>query len=163
MAFIVEAFDGRLLDGSVHPLDLTVGPRMVRLREAVLDVVRLTDHVEAHLARPGGVTIAGLLGKLDAVVGQDRVDAIGYGLQQMFEELPRRSSIGLVDQLGNRELAGAVDADEEVELAFGSLHLSNIHVEEADRVALEALSLRLVPLDVRQTGYAMTLEAAVQR
>lgn len=26
---IVEALDGRVLDGSVHPLDLTVGPGMV--------------------------------------------------------------------------------------------------------------------------------------
>jgi len=28
------------------------------------------------------------------------------------------------------------------------LHLSDVHVEETDRVALEALSLRLVPLNV---------------
>jgi hypothetical protein len=42
--------------------------------------------------------------------------------------------------LGDGELAGAVDADEQIELALtygrlrlGSLHLGNIHVEEADR------------------------------
>jgi hypothetical protein len=53
--------------------------------------------------------------------------------------------------------------DEQVELAFGSLNLGDIHVEEADRVALEALSLRLIPLDVRQTGDAVPLQATVQR
>ena len=89
----------------------------------------------------------------------------------MFEELPRRSSIGLADQLGDRELAGAVDADEQVESAFGCLNLGDINVKEADRIALEALSLwpfdfaqeSLVTLDVRQTGYAVPLQAAVQR
>ncbi len=67
VALVVEAFDGGLLDGAVHPLDLTVGPGVVRLGEAVLDVVGLADHVEAHLARPGGVAVARLLGELDAI------------------------------------------------------------------------------------------------
>jgi hypothetical protein len=65
----------------------------------------------------------------------------------------------------------AVDADEQVELPLGSLNLGDIRVKEADRIALEALSLRpfdvaqegLVALDVRQTGYAVPLQAAVQR
>jgi len=69
VAFVVEAFDGRLLDGAVHPFDLPVGPWMVRLGEPVLDVVGLADHVEAHLTGPGGVPVAGLLGELDTVVG----------------------------------------------------------------------------------------------
>jgi hypothetical protein len=38
VAFIVEASDGGILDGSVHPLDLTVGPWMLRLGRAVLDI-----------------------------------------------------------------------------------------------------------------------------
>jgi len=36
-------------------------------------------------------------------------------------------------------------------------------VEEADRIALEALALRLIALDVWQTGDAVPLQAAVQR
>ena len=163
MALVVEAFDGRVLDGAVHPLDLAVGPRMVRLGEPVLDVVCLADHVEAHLTRPGGVAVARLLCELDAVVGQDRVNAVRHGFQQVFEELPRRAPVSLVDQSGNRELARAVDADEHVELAFGGLHLGDVHVEEADRVALEALSLRLVAPNIRQPGDAVSLEASVQR
>ncbi|PTQ58811.1 hypothetical protein C8J45_11814 [Sphingomonas sp. PP-CE-3G-477] len=120
-------------------------------------------HVEAHLTRPGGVTVAWLLGKLDAIVGQDRVDPVRHRFQQVLKELPRRSPVSLVDELGDRELAGAVDADEQVKFALGSLNLGDIHVKEADRVALEALSLRLVPLNVRQTDYAVPLQAAVQR
>jgi len=148
VALVVEALDGSLLDGAVHPLDLTVRPRVVRFGEPVLDAVRLADHVEAHLARPCGVSVAWLLGELDAIAGQDRVDAVGHGCQQVFQELPRCPAISLVDQLGDRELAGAIDADEQVQFAFGVLHLSDIHVKEADRVALEALPLRLIALDV---------------
>ncbi len=54
----MEAFDSRLLDGPVHPLDLTVGPRVVRLSKPVFDVVRIADHVEAHLTRPETYYIA---------------------------------------------------------------------------------------------------------
>ena len=42
---------------------------------------------------------------------------VGYRFQKVFEELPRRSAISLVDELGDRKLAGAVDADEQVQLA----------------------------------------------
>ena len=136
---------------------------MVRLNGPLLDFVRFADHIEAYLTRPSGVTVARLIGELDAIVGQDRVDAVGRRFQQVFEKLLRRSPISRVDQLGDGELAGAVDADEQVELAFGGLHLCNIHVEEADRVALEALSLRLVALNVRQAGYPVSLETSMQR
>ncbi len=91
------------------------------------------------------------------------MDPVRHRFQQVFKELPRRSPVSLVDELGNRELTHAVDADEQVKFALGSLNLDDIHVKEADRVALEALSLRLVPLNVRQTGYTVTLKAAVQR
>ena len=39
VALIVEAPDGGVLDGAVHSLDLTVGPRMLGPGGAVLDVV----------------------------------------------------------------------------------------------------------------------------
>jgi hypothetical protein len=37
MALVVEAFDGRFLDGAVHPLNLPVSPWVVGLGEPVLD------------------------------------------------------------------------------------------------------------------------------
>ena len=99
----------------------------------------------------------------DRIVGQDRADPVGHGLQQVFHELPRRSPVSLVKEMGDRELTRAVDADEQVKFAFDCLNLGNIHVKKADRVALEALSLWLVALNVRQTGYAVALQATVQR
>ena len=88
MAVVVVAFDGRVLDGSVHPFDLTVGPGMVDLGEAVLDVVLATAHGEhvRHIAssRAGGV--ARRIPELDAVVGQDRVDLVRHGCDQGGQE-----------------------------------------------------------------------------
>jgi hypothetical protein len=52
VALVVEAFDGGLLDGPVHPLDLAVGSWVVRFGEPVLDVVGRADHVETHLTLP---------------------------------------------------------------------------------------------------------------
>ena len=141
MALVVKAFACRLPDGAVHSLDLTVGPGMVGLSKPVVNVIGFADHVKAHLTRLGGVAVAQLLGELDAVVCQDRVNALGHGFQQKFEELPSRPPLSPVDELGDRESTRAVDADEQVKLTFGRLHLGNIDVKEADRVALEALRL----------------------
>jgi hypothetical protein len=45
----VIAIDGRLLERSVHPLDLAVGPGRVRLGKPVLDAMLAADVVE-HMA-----------------------------------------------------------------------------------------------------------------
>ena len=162
MVLVVEALDGDFLDGAVHPLDLAVGPWVVRLGEPMLDVVGLADHVEAHLARRGGVAVTRLLGELDAVIDQNRVYSIRYGFEQVFEELPSCSPVSLVDQLRHRKLAGPLNPHEHVQLAFGGLHFGDVDVKEADRVAFEELTLRLVPLDVRQAGDAVSLQTTVQ-
>jgi hypothetical protein len=82
MALIAEALNGGFLEGAVHPLDLAVGPPVVRFGKPVLDVVCLASHVEAHLTRPGGVTFARLFGELDASLRIDPPDqsaAVGVG------------------------------------------------------------------------------------
>jgi hypothetical protein len=115
----------------------------------MLDPVGLTDHVEAHLPRTRGVAIAGLLGELDAVIGQDRMNAIRDGLEQMFEELPGGLAICLVHEFGDCKLADPVNAHEEMELSLRSLHLGDVDVEEPYGVTLEPLALRFVTLDIR--------------
>ena len=47
------SFDGRLLDCSVHPFDLPVGPWMLDLGEPVLDRIFFTAHVK-HVSHVGG-------------------------------------------------------------------------------------------------------------
>jgi hypothetical protein len=43
------------------------------------------------------------------------------------------------------ELAGAIDGDVEVELAFGGLELSDVDVEIADRISLNFFFAGLLP------------------
>jgi hypothetical protein len=162
---VVEALDRRVLDGSVHPLDLAVGPWMIDLGEAVLDAVFLASHGEhvGHVAGRWAVGVTRREAGLDAVVGQDRVDAVGHGGNKGFEEGRGCDAGGALDQLDKGELAGAVDGHEAVELAFGGLHRGDVDVEEADRVGLEGRLGGPVALDFGKSGDAMALRAAVQR
>ena len=54
VAVVVVALDGGVLEGSVHALDLTIGPRVIGLGQAVLDVVLAADPVEHMQAVTGG-------------------------------------------------------------------------------------------------------------
>ena len=157
MAVVMKPFDRRVLDGAVHPFDLAVGPWMVGLGQPVLDAVGLADHVEAHWPGVDAVSVLGLLRELDSVVGQDGVDLIGHSLEHVLQELPSRLSVSRVNELGDSELGRPVDANEQVELALGGLHLGNVDVEEPDGIPLELLALRLVTFDIRQARDAMTL------
>ena len=147
VVFVVEALHRRLLYCAIHPLDLAIRPGVVWFGQAVLDPVRLADHVEAH--RPGidGIPVPGLLGELDAIVGQYGMDLVGHGLKKMLQELPGAASVGRFNELGHSELGGPVDAHEEIELALGGLHFGNVDVKEPDGVTLELLALRLVSLE----------------
>ena len=72
VAVVVEAFDGRVLDGAVHPFDLTIGPGMVDAGEAVLDAMLLASHGEhmGHVPGCGSVGVTWCKAELDAVVGE---------------------------------------------------------------------------------------------
>ncbi len=163
MAILMISLHRRVLDRSVHSFDLTIGPRMVWLSQAMLDTVRLADHVEAHLPCICCVPVARLLGELDAVVRQNRVDAIGDRLEQTFEEFPRSLAIRLIYELRDGKFAGPVNAHKEIELAFNRLHLGDIDMKEADGLTLELLPLWLVALDVRQARDAVPLKATMER
>jgi hypothetical protein len=68
MIVVVEAFDGGVLDGAVHSLDLAVGPGMLHLGEPVLDAILVADAIEDVME---GVFVTGLAGELDAVARQE--------------------------------------------------------------------------------------------
>ena len=76
------------------------------------------------------------------------MDAIRNGLDECFEERSGGSHVCLFDELDHSELRGAVDGHEQVELAFGGSHLSQVDVEEADRIRIKLLPARSVTLDL---------------
>ncbi len=64
--------------------------------------------------------------------------------------------------LGGGKFAGAVDSDEEAELALFDANLGDVDVAEADGIGLEALAGGLVIHGLRQAADAMALQAPVQ-
>lgn len=66
-------------------------------------------------------------------------------------------------QLGEGELARAVDGDEQVKPVLLGVHLGNVDVEKAGRIGLEAGALGLVAPGAGQPSDAVALQAAVQR
>ncbi len=147
MAVVVEALDGDVLDGAAHPFHLSVGLRMIDLGGPVLDAVLVADPIEDMVEG-----VSGLVGELDAVVGQHRMDGVGNRCDQVARELGRNHLAALRMEFGIGELGHPVDGDGQAQPAFGYLHLGDIDVEEADRIALELLLRRLVTFDLRGAG-----------
>lgn len=159
VAVVVEAPDGGVLDGAVHPLDLTVRPGMVDPGEAKLDAMVAAVHGEhvGHGPGRGPIGMTGCEAELDAVIGQHRMDPVGHGRDEGFEEGGRGDAIGAFRQLDQGELAGSVYRDEQVELAFGGLQLGDVDVEEADRVGLELLLGGFLTFDIGEPADTVAL------
>ena len=89
---------------------------------------------------------------MGAVVGEHRVDLVRHGRDQGPQEVARHPPCGFLMQLGEGELARAIDGDEQVEPPFFRMHLGDVDVEVADRVGLELLLGRLVTGHLGQAG-----------
>lgn len=110
LADIVKALDGCVLDRPVHLVDLAIRPRMILLGQPVLDTFGLADHTETHLPGGGGVSIAGLIGKLKC---HYRSGSYGCGMAPRpthVQETPTRFPLDRVHQLSDIELAAAAIA-----------------------------------------------------
>lgn len=78
-------------------------------------------------------------------------------------EIGRDPQCRLLVQLGEGELRGPIDGDEEIEPALRGADLGDVNVEVAERVGLELALYALAVLDVRQPRDAVPLQAAVKR
>ena len=161
---VMVALDGRVLDRAVHALDLAIGPGMLDLSQPMFDAILLAAHIEhmCHVFCRRTVRVTRRESELDPIVGENRVDLVGDSRDQSFEEGRGGGPSRLPDQLHEGELAGAIDGDVEVELAFSGLELCNVDVEVADRVSLELFLRRLAAFDLRQSADAVALETAMQ-
>ncbi len=104
MIVVVIAFDGGVFDRPVYALDLAVGPWMAGPGQPVFNPVGVADHVKAHGPGIDRVSVPWLRGEPDAIIGQDRVDVIRNGFEQMFKELPGCLAVGLVYELSDANL-----------------------------------------------------------
>ena len=84
MGFVVIPFHGSLFERTVHPFHLAIGPGMVGFGQAMVNPIFMADAIKDMVK---GIDIALPIGELDAVIGQHRVDLIGYRGYQVPEEL----------------------------------------------------------------------------
>ena len=164
MSIVMVALDSRFLDRPVHALDLAVCPWMLDLGQPMFDAIFPAAHIE-HMRRAPcrrAVRVARWEGELDPIVGENCVDLVGDSRDQSFEEGRGRGPSRLPDQLHEGQLAGAIDGDVEVELAFSGLDLSDVDVEIADWISLELFLRRLAAFDLRQSADTVALKAAMQ-
>ncbi len=80
---------------------------------------------------------------------------VRHGFQQVFKELSRYLSISLVDQLSDREFAGAADADEQVELFNRFRRLQRQRYDPGDQCDLERCDPRRPRLVAQQAIVAV--------
>ena len=84
MVLVMIAVDGSLLEGSVHALDLAIGPGMIELGKSVFDDMLMT-HTIKDVFEGRGIFFA--VSKLDAVVSKDGVDVIRHSGNEIAQEL----------------------------------------------------------------------------
>ena len=153
-------------------------PRTAWFGQTMLDPGLLAGPVErmptvdawlVALGPVGGGCSFGLLvrrrvvGELEGVVGQHRVDRVGHGCDQITKKVRCNPLSGPVVQLNEGELARAVGGHEQVQLALFRADLCDVDVELSDRIGLEARTLGFVAIHVGQPADAVALKAAVQR
>lgn len=132
--------------------------------QAVFNAVFLTAHVKhmGHIPGCWAIAIAWRKAELDAVISQNRMNFVGNRFDQVFKEFGCGYPAGLLRYLDESKLAGAVNGNGEIQLAFCGLHFCNVDMEIAYGVAFEFLLYRLVTGHVRQATDSMALQAAVQ-
>jgi len=107
VVIVVVALYGGFFHGSIHALDLPIGPGMVRFGRPMLDTMTMANPVEGVPAPPGccwSLAIPGQVSKLDAVVGEHGVDAIGNAIHQCLQEGRGRLHVGPLDQFDEGKL-----------------------------------------------------------
>ncbi len=120
VGLIIEAFDGCVFNGAVHPLDLSIRPRMTRLGEAMFNVEfsasELKGVAEERLASClhcldvlGRPAVSAGIGEMRPVIGENSVHLIRHSSSQIAEEVSGDPTSCLLVQLDERELRGSVD------------------------------------------------------
>ena len=81
-ALVVVTLDSRIFRRAVHPLSLSVGPRVIGFCQTVLDAVLTAEAIEQVHAETGcrAGTVTRRMAEPHPVVGQYRVDLVGRGL-----------------------------------------------------------------------------------
>ena len=92
VGLVVILLHGGLFEGAVHAFHLPIGPGMVGFGESMVDAKSLAHPRKDMLE---GILIALTVGELDAVIGEHGVDLVGYGGDQVAQELCSDRLVGV--------------------------------------------------------------------
>ena len=87
---------------------------MVGFGQPMLNPVCVTDHVKTHRPRVCCVSVSGLLGELEAIVGEDGVDVIRGRLRVSAQGTLGCLAVGFVHELGDGKLTCSVYTKKEI-------------------------------------------------
>jgi len=102
---VVEDPDGCFLDGSVHPLGLTIGPGMVRFGQSMFDALLKANAIEdvwPEEAACWSLAVPRQIGEGHAVVGEDLVYLIRKGRDDVTQEGGPFDFAGVLDDESDR-------------------------------------------------------------
>jgi hypothetical protein len=122
-SLIVPRFAQSLRD---HSFNLAIRPGVLHLGQPVLDLMFAADAVKDVLE---GRDMPFVIGELNTIIGEHNVDPVGHGGDQVAQKRCCGHFPGFRVQLDVGEFGGAIDGDEEIQLAFSRLNFSNINVE----------------------------------
>ena len=161
---VVEDPDSCFLDGSVHPLGLTVGPGVIRLRQSVFDTMLKTytiEDVRPEEAAGWALAVARQIGECHSVVGEHLVYLIGKCGDDVSEEGGTFHLPGVLVELDVGELRDPIDGEEQDEFAVGVCKFAAVDMDVPNIVSFEPLSL-FGGLGGWQARDTMALKAAMQ-
>ena len=96
------------------------------------------------------------------VVGEDRVDLVRDGDDQVAQEVSGSLARDLLMQFDEGELRRSVDGDDEIEFALRGSNFSDIDMKIADRVSLEFSFGGGFGFDLREPRDPMALQTPVK-
>jgi len=149
VGLVVVLPHGGVFAGPVHAFPLAIGPGMVGCGEAMGATLFLADASEEMGARvlsalPGGA--------LEAVIGQHGVDLVGYGGDQVAQDLRSAPLARFGVQRRIDERADAVDRDEHVVRPLFRTALGTVELAGTKRIRSELLLSRLVAFNPRSAA-----------
>ena len=146
MGFVEVALDGRVLDSAIYSLDLAIRPRMLRLRQPVLNIIGGAGKSKSCAWKGFCSAIISRIPTGDqelpwtvkwVPLSVRTVWTCKGRPQSADEEVCGVTPRDRLAQFDKGELRGPVDGDKEIELALGGSNLRDVDMEIADRIGLE--------------------------
>lgn len=159
VVFVIIAVYRSFFEGAVHPFPLSIGPRMIHLGQSVFDGMFLAYAIKNRGKCP---MILVAIGKLDAIVGSHRVNAVRHRSNQVAQKLGGFQFAGAFEQLDIGQRGDPINRYLKREFACFSTDFSTIPMEVAKRIFSKGLLGGFLSFPFRESADAMALQATME-